>query len=169
MTIFIGLGANLPSRIGQPKQTLAAALERMPEFGICIEALSSWVSSPAYPPSDQPDFVNGVVRVSTSLSPLELMKALLDIEQEFGRTRQKKWEPRVIDLDLLDYQGCVLSIREDGVGVNLPHPHIAERAFVLIPLRELAPEWRHPETSKSIDELIADLGPLGTIKPLNEM
>lgn len=151
--IFIGLGANMPSKIGAPAVTLHAALARMPEFGITVKRTSGFYRSAPVPVSEQPDFINAVAEVETKLPPQELMQTLLKIEKEFGRERSVKNAPRLLDLDLLDYQGRILH----EASLDLPHPRLHERAFVLYPLRDLMAEWKHPESGMKISALILEL------------
>jgi len=155
MTIYIGLGANLDSVAGSPAKTLAAALALLPGYGIGVRLCSSFYRSPAFPPSDQPDFINAVARIETVRTPENLMMALLDLEQAFGRIRRTKWEPRSLDLDLLDYQGRVRAPHGGPGDLILPHPRLAERAFVLKPLAEIAPGWRHPVSGMAVRDLLA--------------
>jgi 2-amino-4-hydroxy-6-hydroxymethyldihydropteridine diphosphokinase len=155
--ILLGLGANLPSAdYGAPQSTLATALERLAAEGIGIERCSSWYRSAPVPAGAQPWFVNGVAAVTSRLGPADLLDLLHVVERHFGRVRRHRNEPRVIDLDLLDYDGRVLQGPARPV---LPHPRLHERAFVLLPLRQIAPDWRHPVTGAPIDELIAALPP----------
>lgn len=162
--ILIGLGANLPSlRHGPPRATLEGALLALADAGVRVIARSRWYESAPVPPSDQPWFVNGVARVETARDPADLLDLLLAIERGLGRERRTAAEPRVMDLDLLAY-GEVIS---DGTeGPVLPHPRLHERAFVLLPLREIAPDWRHPALGRSVGELIEALGGDQEIRPL---
>ena len=162
--ILIGLGANLPSlRHGPPRAALEAALLALADAGVGVIARSRWYESAPVPPSDQPWFVNGVVRVETASDPAELLDLLLAIERGLGRERRTANAPRVMDLDLLAY-GEVIS---DGAeGPVLPHPRLHERAFVLLPLREIAPDWRHPALGRGVGELIEALGGDQEIRPL---
>jgi len=155
--ILLGLGANLPSAMhGPPPATLAAAIDALAAEGVDVERRSPWYRSAPVPAADQPWFVNGVVAVTTRLAPAELLALLHRTEQRFGRHRRHRNEPRVLDLDLLDYQGRV----ESGASpVALPHPRLQERAFVLLPLRDVAPDWRHPISGMTVDALIAALPP----------
>jgi 2-amino-4-hydroxy-6-hydroxymethyldihydropteridine diphosphokinase len=100
--IYIALGANMPSPVGPPEVTLRRALEAMPRHGIRVVAVSRFYSSPAWPSAEQPRYVNAVAEVKTKLLPGELMRTLLLIEKAFGRVRKTKWEPRSLDLDLVD-------------------------------------------------------------------
>jgi 2-amino-4-hydroxy-6-hydroxymethyldihydropteridine diphosphokinase len=106
--------------------------------------------------SDQPWYVNAVASVATMLDPVALLAVLNNTEAELGRVRTARDEPRLIDLDLLAYGPIVA---ESGPPPILPHPRMAGRAFVLLPIRDLDPNWRHPKTGKSINELIAEIPP----------
>ena len=162
--ILIGLGGNLPSpRHGAPVQTCEAALERLGELGIRTLRRSGWYRSAPVPPSGQPWFVNGVTEVETGLSPAELLARLHQVEVEFGRIRRARNEARILDLDLLDYHGRVSGPGEQPI---LPHPRLAERAFVILPLAELAPDWRHPTSRLSAAELARCLPPDQVAEPL---
>jgi len=150
--ILIALGGNLPSRAGEPAQTLAAALAALDHQGMRIAAVSPYYVTPAWPDPSDPPFVNAVARIETTLAPDALMKRLHGTETAFGRVRSRKNAPRTLDLDLLDYDGRV----EDGPPV-LPHPRLSVRAFVLVPLADVAPGWRHPVSGLSAAEMLAAL------------
>ena len=162
--ILLGLGANLPSpAYGAPRLTLAAALARLEANGSHIAARSRWYEAAPVPAGDQPWFVNAVARIETALDPIGLLAALHGIEAEFGRVRGVRDAPRIIDLDLLAYGDRVM--RGEGAP-QLPHPRMHERAFVLLPLREIAPRWYHPLLGRSLDELIARLPPDQVARPM---
>ena len=150
--ILIALGANLPSRAGSPAATLRAALNQLSQNGAVPLAVSPFYATPAWPDPRDPEFVNAVARIDTQLPPAQLMELLHGVEAAFGRARNLRNAPRTLDLDILDYAGHV----EQGPPI-LPHPRIAGRAFVLIPMRDVAPGWRDPVSGKSVDELIAAL------------
>ncbi len=153
--IYVGLGANLPSpNYGTPEATLAAALERFAAAGVSVVARSPWYRSAPLPRSGQPWFVNGVAAVETALAPEPLLRALHGIEAAFGRVRRERWGPRVIDLDLIAFHDKVLAAPG---GPEIPHPRMHERAFVLLPLADLAPDWRHPVLGRDVGDLIAGL------------
>ena len=152
--ILIALGANLPSAAGTPWDTLRAALASLGARGITIERLSGFYLSEAWPDPTDPPFINAVASVRTSLPPEELLRMLHEVEAEFGRKPGPRNSPRPLDLDIVDYEGRI----EHG-DPELPHPRMGDRAFVLVPLREIAPEWRHPVTGLTLDKLIAALGP----------
>jgi 2-amino-4-hydroxy-6-hydroxymethyldihydropteridine diphosphokinase len=161
--IYIALGANIPSPAGPPSVTLKRALEAMAKRGIEVVAVSRFYGTASWPKGDQPDFVNAVAKVWTKLAPGELLRELLLIERSFGRVRKTKWEPRSLDLDLVDYGGLI----SDAPHLMLPHPLMHERAFVLRPLADVAPGWRHPDTGQDVGELLRIVGDEG-VRPLEE-
>jgi 2-amino-4-hydroxy-6-hydroxymethyldihydropteridine diphosphokinase len=151
--ILIALGANLPSRHGQPHETLAAARRVMEARGLKIVRRSStWLTAPV-PVSDQPWYHNEVVALETGLSPYALLETQQAVEHEFGRVRTVRNAPRVLDLDLIAYNDVVLSKPE----LIVPHPRMHKRAFVLLPLREIAPGWEHPVLHTVLSDLIDNL------------
>lgn len=157
--IFVALGANLPSvEHGPPRATLEAALQFLAHEGVRILKRSSWWQTAAQPVSEQPDFINGVVELDTVLAADQLLALLHRIEASFGRVRQARWEARVLDLDLIDYRG--LELRGEGGGPILPHPRMQERLFVLLPLQEIVPDWRHPVSGVGIEALIVQANPM---------
>ena len=162
--ILVGLGANLPSLLhGRPAATLEAALKVLAARGLRVLSRSRWWESSPVPASDQPWYVNGVTEVATPLGPEALLALLHEVEAEFGRVRSLPNAPRVLDLDLLAHGTAV---REGPVPPVLPHPRLAGRGFVLFPLAEIWPRWRHPLTGRSVAEMIAEL-PVGQIvRPL---
>lgn len=151
---YIALGANIPGPAGPPEATLVAATERLATIG-CIVARSSLYSTAPVGFHDQPRFLNAVVALETDLSPRELLEALLAIELEFGRDRAASPAngPRTLDLDLLFYGDLVLC----ESGLEIPHPRLSERAFVLVPLHEIAPDLRDPRSQRTLMELLAAL------------
>lgn len=149
--ILVGLSANLPSRFGEPADSFSAALKALQDRNIQILAQSRiWLSAPV-PVSDQPWYHNAVIQVGTNKDPLALLRVLQDIEQDFGRVRRERNEARVIDLDLLTYNDQTMN--EEAL--ILPHPRMDERAFVLLPIMDIAPRWVHPVSRVSLKELLA--------------
>jgi 2-amino-4-hydroxy-6-hydroxymethyldihydropteridine diphosphokinase len=151
---YIGMGANIPSPAGPPEATLAAAVERLGSVGRIVSGSSLYSTEPVgY--EDQPRFVNAVIAIETHLSALQVLESLLCIERAFGRDRTGGFRngPRTLDLDLLLMGDEV--VHEDGL--DLPHPRIAERAFVLVPLNEIAPELFIATQGKSVKELLQAL------------
>jgi 2-amino-4-hydroxy-6-hydroxymethyldihydropteridine diphosphokinase len=152
--ILVAVGSNIPSHVGSSLATCQAAVRELAQRGFAVRAISSWYETAPVPASDQPWFVNGVVRMDTKLQPQDALNALHDIEAMFGRERSVPNAPRTLDLDLLAYNDVAL-----GQGpVTLPHPRLHERAFVLLPLRDVAPQWRHPVSGLTVADMIAALG-----------
>ena len=163
--ILIALGGNLPSpRHGTPRQTCEAALAELAAAGVRVLRCSRWYLSDPVPPSDQPPFVNGVAQLATDLTPANLLAVLHRIENEFGRTRQRRNEARIIDLDLLAYGDRISTA---GEVPELPHPRLADRAFVLLPLAELATKWFHPVHGRTAADMAARLPPGQTAEPMD--
>jgi 2-amino-4-hydroxy-6-hydroxymethyldihydropteridine diphosphokinase len=184
-TALIGLGANLPREGGKPAETLERALEMLAARpGIALGSRSRWWRTPAEPPGSGPDFVNGAARLVTRLAPENLLAEMHGVEAALGRERPARWAPRVCDLDLIAVDDRILPNRETlerwmafDLGeaqqvvpprLILPHPRMHERAFVLVPLAEVAPDWRHPVTGRTVAEMRAALDPddLAGIAPL---
>ena len=160
--ILISLGANLPSPAGGPRETLEAALKRLEAGGVRVVARSRWYRTAPVPISDQLWFVNGVARVDTSLEPTALLALLRVVEQEFGRQRSVRNAARTLDLDIIDHDGQVQNTPE----LTLPHPRMQDRAFVLLPLAEIAPDWQHPTLGKTVESLILGLPPGQKAEPM---
>jgi 2-amino-4-hydroxy-6-hydroxymethyldihydropteridine diphosphokinase len=143
--VAIALGSNL----GDSHQILEAALKTLAHHPqISLEALSSYYqTAPVGPP--QPDYLNICAIVRTALSPQDLLTVLLETEKQFGRVRRERWGPRLLDMDLLLFDDQMI----DQPSLQVPHPRMHERAFVLVPLSEIAPNWVHPVLGKAIATL----------------
>ena len=144
--VAIALGSNL----GDSLAILEAAIEtldRIPAINVII--VSSWYQTKAIGPP-QPDYINACISVQVEHEPHSLLEILLNIEKQFGRVRQEKWGARTLDLDLLLYDDLIL----ETATLQIPHPRIRERAFVLAPLAEIAPKWVEPVSRKTIEELL---------------
>lgn len=146
---YIALGSNL----GDKEKNLRRALLLLTQQGVEVVRVSSFLSTEPYGVTDQPQFLNAVACVRTSLAPLALLDVLLATELAMGRVRLRHWGERNIDLDLLLYEDVVL----DTPRLRLPHPDMQNRDFVLLPLAEIAPELKHPTLQKTIYELKENL------------
>ncbi len=172
--IVIAIGANLPGPSGSALQNCEAALVALDAAGVTVTRRSRWYRSPPWVPPDQasssgqpapqPWYVNGVVAAETTLDPAALLAVLHTIEASFGRVRTPGTAnaARPLDLDLVDYNGLV----RDGEPPVLPHPRLDSRAFVLRPLAEIAPNWRHPKSGRSLKDLLEALPPDAIAEPL---
>lgn len=149
--VLIAIGANLP-RGEQTSlatcQEVVATLRAVP--GVVVEAVSHWYESAPMPPSGQPPYVNGVVRLKTDLSPDALLGVLQKIEADFGRQRSVPNAARTLDLDVIAYGDMC----QTDLHLTLPHPRAHERAFVLLPLYDVAPQWVHPQSGEGVQALL---------------
>ncbi len=156
---YIGMGANLDDR--------AAALRRATAVLDTHDRLEVKAASPVYETApigvtEQPMFLNAVLAVETDLDARALLECLLAVERRFGRIREQRWGPRLLDLDILLYGNAVIRRR----GLQIPHPRLHERAFVLVPLCELAPRGRHPVFDKTFSELAESIVPTQEVRKL---
>jgi len=161
--ILVAIGANLPGPRGEsPAVAVRAAAEALRSLpGLRVRAVSRLYATAPQPPSGQPDYVNAVAALDGEADPAWLLSRLHAIESMAGRRRGARNAPRTLDLDLIDLHGC----RREAPPPVLPHPRAHERAFVLVPLADVAPDWRHPRLGRAVADLIAALPPQG-IRPL---
>ncbi|WP_299368115.1 2-amino-4-hydroxy-6-hydroxymethyldihydropteridine diphosphokinase [uncultured Tateyamaria sp.] len=164
--MLIALGSNMSSDVGSPKEVLLKAVREIAQAGALIRAKSALFSTPAFPAGSGPDFVNAAISIDASWAPAEAIAVLHGIEAKLGRRRDVRWGQRIIDLDLLSHGALIrpdvatlrhwMSLpldeqREKAPGqLILPHPRMHERAFVLVPLAEVAPDWVHPITRRTV-------------------
>ncbi|WP_264320700.1 2-amino-4-hydroxy-6-hydroxymethyldihydropteridine diphosphokinase [Zarconia navalis] len=152
----IALGSNL----GDSRATLESALQTLDGTpNITVIKRSSWYKTAPVGPS-QPDYLNGCALVKVQLNPQELLTTLLDIEDKFNRVRQERWGPRTLDLDVLLFSDLIL----ETPNLQIPHPRMTQRAFVLVPLAEIAPDWIEPVSGKAIDRLVETVDRSGVKK-----
>ena len=149
MSIFIALGSNLGDKASNMKE----ALQRLAQRGVTVCKVSDFMATRPYGVTDQPDFLNAVAEIKTDNSPTELLRVLLQVEQEMGRKRIRHWGERNIDLDLLLYDERIIDLPD----LQVPHPDMQNRDFVLRPLAQIAPDTVHPVLRKTIKQLWKEL------------
>ncbi|MGJ8615226.1 MAG: 2-amino-4-hydroxy-6-hydroxymethyldihydropteridine diphosphokinase [Sulfitobacter sp.] len=171
--MLIALGGNLASPLGPPQLTLGEALRVLVEMGAVIRAISPFYHTPAFPAGNGPDYVNAAAKISATWSPSQALEILHAIEADMGRARVQRWGQRTLDLDMIAYDDLVLpdlkthqawralpldaQIAKTPDELVLPHPRLQDRAFVLVPLTDVAPDWVHPILGKSVSELLEAL------------
>jgi 2-amino-4-hydroxy-6-hydroxymethyldihydropteridine diphosphokinase len=159
--VVIAMGCSLPGSYPSREALLEAALEALADEGLTVTARSAWWTSAAWPDPATPAYLNGVVLVETALSAEEVMAALHRIEARFGRVRAEANAPRTLDLDLIAHGRTML----EGA-VVVPHPRAHERLFVMGPLAQIAPEWRHPVSGRTAADLAATAAVGADAKPM---
>jgi 2-amino-4-hydroxy-6-hydroxymethyldihydropteridine diphosphokinase len=158
--IFIALGSNLTGPWGTPEATVTRAIDELARRNIRVLNISQLLVTAPFGVINQPSFVNAVIAVATAMPPQSLMRVLHDIERSAGRKRLKRWGPRTLDLDLLDYHGRILRPLTRSIKpLVLPHPGIELRSFVLCPLMEIAPQWKHPVSHRTAEQSLRRLKP----------
>jgi 2-amino-4-hydroxy-6-hydroxymethyldihydropteridine diphosphokinase len=156
--IFIGLGSN----VGERMNNLTKGLGLMTQYEIAINKVSSLYETPAWGNTQQNNFLNAVIEISFPGTALELLSILQEIEKSLGRTREVKWGPRTLDLDILSFRNEITHSKF----LQIPHPFLHERAFVLLPWTEIAPEYIVPGIGKSTHNLLQQL-PLKDIESIH--
>jgi len=155
--IILSIGSNLRSKYGDRFNNLRCAISFLKDYEISIIKESSIYETPAYPDANDPKFLNIIISIESNLSPQNLMKALLEIEDKFERKRIKKNDPRTCDIDIIDYNGEIINFTYKDQNLTIPHNKLSSRNFVLYPLSEILPYWKHPKTKVNISDLIDQL------------
>jgi len=155
--IILSLGSNLQSKFGSRFKNLNLAMRQLKKKGIIINKKSSFYETPSYPDKNKPKFINMVVEVKTDLLPINLMLILINIEKLLGRQRRKKNDPRTCDIDIIDYDGQVNEFLTQNSKLIIPHKDLSSRNFVLFPLQEILPDWKHPKSKENVSALIQKL------------
>ena len=155
--IFLGMGSNMSSSFGDRFDNINLAISSLYEHGIQTIKKSSFYETFSYPNKKNPKFINIVTSVRTHLQPIDLMSVLISIEERLERKRNKKNDPRTCDIDIIDYDNQVLNFQYKNLYLEIPHRKLISRNFVLFPLLEIAPSWKHPNTEEVIDILIQKL------------
>lgn len=150
--LFLGLGSNL----GDRQANLQCAVQALTDL-IVIKAISPLYQTVPWGLETQPDFLNLCLRATTSLEPLPLLTEIKKIERDLGRQPGLRWGPRLIDIDILFYNNLIFTSER----LTIPHPHLAERAFVLAPLADLSPDFRHPQTGLTVTQMLTAVDQTG--------
>ena len=152
--IILGLGSNLNSSFGDRFNNINLALSHIESHNIKILKKSSFYETPSYPNNKDPKFINIVVEVSSNLPPAKLASLIMLIEEKLERKRNHKNEPRTCDIDIIDFNKQIIDFKCNNLEFRVPHEMLAFRNFVLIPLKEILPKWKHPKNKEAIDFLI---------------
>ena len=155
--ILLSLGSNLPSKFGDSKKTLLKCYEFFNNNDIQILKKSSFYESVAIPNKSDPKFINSVISIATKFSAEELIKYIINVEEKFERKREQINAPRTCDIDIIDFNGEVINILNKNISLEVPHPRLEQRSFVLYPIQEIDKNWKSPLSGKKIDKLIENL------------
>jgi 2-amino-4-hydroxy-6-hydroxymethyldihydropteridine diphosphokinase len=156
--ILIALGSNISGPWGNPRETVLRAAAALNNWPLRLTKLSTLIETEPFGIVNQPQFVNAVAIIETALSASALLTRLHQIEKAAGRKRGLKWGPRTLDLDIVDYRGMIFGhANQTKIALALPHPGIAKRSFVLTPIAEIAPHWRHPIMRQAASNILSKL------------
>ena len=155
--IILGLGSNLSSSFGNRFKNIEIAISYLDKHEIKVIKKSSFYETPSYPNKSNPKFINIIIEVKTDLNPTDLASVLIFIEETLQRKRCEKNDPRTCDIDIIDYNNQIINFKYKNLDFVVPHRKLIYRNFVLFPLQEILPEWKHPMTKDNIDFLIERL------------
>ena len=155
--ILLGLGSNLSSSFGDRFQNIDLAVSALEGYGIQLKRKSSYYESLSYPNKKSPKFINIVIEIETHLPPEDLASVLIFIEEYLERKRKKKNDPRTCDIDIIDYNSQIIDFKYKNLDFTVPHKKLIYRNFILYPLQEILPNWKHPKTKELISVLIENL------------
>ena len=155
--ILLGLGSNLSSSFGDRFQNIDLAVSALEGYGIKLKRKSSYYESLSYPNKKSPKFINIVIDIETHLPPEDLASVLIFIEESLERKRKKKNDPRTCDIDIIDYKGQIIDFKYKDLDFTVPHTKLIHRNFILYPLKEILPYWKHPKTKELISVMIEKL------------
>ena len=155
--IFLSIGSNLSSKFGDRFANINLAISYLESYGVKIVKKSSFYETPSYPDFRNPKFINLAISIDTDLSPVDLMSVLIFIEEKLERKRDKRNDPRTCDIDIIDYNNQILTLEYRNLNLIIPHKELASRNFVLFPLQEIMPTWKHPQTQVDISSLVQKL------------
>ncbi len=155
--ILLGLGSNLSSSFGDRFENIDMAVSALEGYGLQVKKRSSYYESHSYPNKKNPKFINITIGIDTHLPPEDLASVLIFIEESLERKRDKKNDPRTCDIDIIDYNGQVIDFTYKNLTFSVPHTKLIHRSFVLYPLQEILPDWKHPKTNELVGHLIEKL------------
>ena len=155
--ILLGIGSNLESKYGDRFKNINLSISFLESYKIKVLKRSSFYETPSFPDKNNPKFINIVITVKTQLPPVDLMSVLIHIEEKLGRKRKQKNDPRTCDIDVIDFKGQNLNFEYKDLNFTIPHKKLIYRNFVLFPLSEISPNWKHPKSDKFIKDLIENL------------
>ena len=155
--IILALGSNLDSIFGDRYKNINLAISFLESYEIKLIKKSSFYETISYPKKSDPKFINNIIQVDSDLKIFDLMSVLIYVEKKIGRIRNKKNAPRTCDIDVIDYNGKVINCYYGGIDFTIPHKKLTYRNFVLYPLGEILPKWKHPKTGEHINDLIDKL------------
>ena len=155
--VILGLGSNLPSTFGDRFKNINLAISYLESNKIKIVNKSSYYESPSYPNKENPKFINVVISATTFLKLENLVSTIISVEEKLERKRNYKNDPRTCDIDIIDFDGQIIDFKFKNLDFTIPHNKLSNRNFVLFPLKEILPNWKHPKTNESIDVLLGKL------------